>query len=370
MELYLETTGQKVIELATQTENEAGQNLKKFELENRLQKILQAIEEAKKSPLKKSIRFVFDSFCQEGKKRPLITLTKVIVSIAGLGAIYPAIVGSWACIKTLIVIPLSELESADRETAMIAAQGIGNAGMAITYMVQLHEFVFHPITRLFTKPYKATICEEIRTIYNKTLLENRADMNPEEIDFLIQRENEDLSHYNGFSVSDTINIDEIQNKIDCEIEKRLSLKNVILLTISQIKKDVQGSSWVEISLKIAKAAIVVGLAGGSSFILSVGTYGCYKPFALQSPIELESSDATKVTDAVANYANAGHGLEYVAVMGILCLKAIRSIVGSQYDKALRSQIQQVYREHIEDKSQPRDVSDLLHKRMKQELSHA
>lgn len=348
--------------------NVTGETLKQFELEKRLHAILNPIEERRKWSLKKVICLAFDSFCKEKENHPLKTLAKVTISLVGLGAIYPAVIGSWACIKTLQVIPLSDMESSDRETAMLAAQGIGNVGMAITYMVHLQEFVFHPIVQLFTDPYNQKICEEIRTIYSKALLINRARMSTEEIRFLIKRENKELSHYNGLAVSDTADVDEIQDQIDQSLKTRLSVRNIIHLTTLQIKKDVANSSWIDIATKIAKTALVVGLVGGSSFILGTGTYGCYKPFDLQDPYELESSDPKEVQDATANYANTGHGLEYLAIMGILGLEGIRSTIGGQYKTVMHQQIREVYRPLIEAKSQRKNVSDLLNKRMKQTLS--
>jgi hypothetical protein len=200
------------------------------------------------------------------------------------------------------------------------------------------------------------------------LLENRASMSPEEIDFLIQRENGDLAHYQGFPVSDLVCVDEIQDQIDSELQKKLSMRNVIGLTIGQCMEDVEHSTGAERTKKISKIVLLVGIVGVSCSILAVGTYGCFKPFDLQNPDELESSDPKKVDDAVANYANAGHGLEYVAVIGIIGFRALQSMMGDQYKKVISQQIQETYRPFIEDGAQSRDGSDLLYRRMNQALS--
>jgi len=345
------------------------EHLRDFELENRMRTILIPVEEARKWSLQKVVGKVFMSLFIEGKERPLSTIAKTTISLAGLSAIYPAAVGSWACIKTLQMIPVSDLESTDRATAALAAQGIGNAGMAITYMFHLREFVFHPISRLFITRYNKLVCKEIRDVYSKVLLKNRVRMSSEEIDFLIQRENRDLSCFNGLAISDTININVIQSDIKSKLKKRLTMKNISCLTAQQIKKDIINSSWVETLEKISQITLLVGLMGVASSILIVGTYGCYKPFALQNPVELKSFDPEQVFEATANFANAGHGLEYVAVIAVLGCTAIRLIAGDLYNKVICQEIRNVYRHYIEDRSQPRAISDLLHRHMKQEFSH-
>lgn len=300
----------------------------------------------------------------EWKKKPLDTTCKAIASLVGLSAIYPAVIGSWACIKTLFVIPISDMESHNREIAMAAAQGIGNAGMGITYITQIEEFVIHPITQLFINVFHKKICKTIKEKYQKSF--DNLDKNNEEVmNLLIQKINLQLLGYNGLTISKCFfeapiqkQVDDIQNQIDREIEEKLSLKNLVYLLPQQIKKDTQNSSWIETLKKTTKTVMTFSLIGACCCVLGIGTYGCYKPFDLQDPNELASSDQNKVKDAIANYANTGHGLEYLAVSGILTYRGIKSTVGKQYNTVMSDNIRNIYDSHIDDQPN-KEIKDIL-----------
>ncbi len=346
--------------------NEALTSSKHFNLEHRLSSEISSIEAPRKWHWKKAVNLAICSIYEEGIRRPWTTLAQGIIATVGLSAIYPNAVGSWACLKTFDVVPLSDMESSNLETAMVAAQGIGNTGMAVTYMVQLYELIFHPIFhRFISEPYNRRICHEITKAYNLAIIKANS---PCEKEFLVQRTNRELLRYGGLPLSKNINIDEIQQQINRDLKHRLRKKNIIYLTARQIKQDINTSSWEQFSAKTAKTVVIVGLVGICSAILSIGTYGCFKPFDLQNPSELESSDPHKVENAVANYANAGHGLEYVAVMGMLGFKGIQSIIGNQYKKVIHQQIHQSYMSHLVKEELSSEESNLLFQRMQQTFS--
>ena len=338
-----------------------------YEIEGQLQPLLNAIDESNKLTWKKVICLLGAALREEGEMRPMTTVVKAIVSLVGLSAIFPNVIGSLACLKTLEVIPLSDMESTDRETAMGAVQGIGNVGMTVTYITQLEEFLFHPMVLMIKKPYYKKVCEEIRAVYSRALLENRLSISPDAIDFLIERENKELAHYQGLPVSDTVQFDEIQDQLDSELEQKLSAKNIIVLTIGQSLEDMGNSSGIEKIAKVSGSILLLGLAGVSCSLLAVSTYGCFKAFDVQNFEELASTDSEEVGNAIANYANTGHGLEYIAVSGILGFKALQTIFGHSYKKVMCRQIEEVYRPHLQAK-QSQNESELLYRRMKQELS--
>lgn len=289
----------------------------------------------------------------EIQNRPCRTLAKGIIALALLSAAYPAVIGFWACLKTFQITPLGDMESSNHEVAMLAAQNIGNTGMAITYIWQLREFVWHPITHLFKEKYNEAACKEIKNHYRSI---NKHDS--DEVKSLVKSENEQLANYDGLPTAPDIYIEDIQQ----EINKNFSTRQIVYLTACQIKSDMSAASCWTIAKKTNLAFFVIALLSFSSAVLFAGTYGAYKPFALQSPFDLASSDSKKVETAVANYANVGHGLEYVATIGILTYKAMLFLFGKQYRKAMKTQINSVYNTHLQNSSLSIGASKLLEKR--------
>lgn len=336
-------------------------------IQERIDRIFEVSIDPEQWTMAKKMHLAFEALYEAGRRSPGDIITKGVISCIALSAIYPAVIGSWACLRTLELIPLRDLESTDRATAMTASQGIGNVGMAVTYMVQLEEFVFHPITHLFINEYNRRVCEEITGAYSKILLQNRVQLHPCEIDLIIERENTMLSRYNGLPIADQVDISERQEAIEKAIEQKLSLRNILPLLLTQVGEDISHSSHELIAKKTAEIVVIAGLLGFISYVLIAGTYGCFKPFSLQNPEEIGSSDQTKVQNATANYANAGHGLEYVAVLGMLFMKAMKTAVGSQYKQVVRTQIREAYLPHI--KAEVQKNSDLLYKRMAQTLAN-
>ncbi len=317
----------------------------------------------KKMSARKFTCLVKDLFYHEMKTKPWETLAKSMLSLVGLSTIYPAAIGSWACLKTFQVTPLSELESSDLPVAMSASQNIGNTGMAITYMVQLHEFVFHPITGLFKQTYNKKVCEEIRAYYSDVLEKNK--LSPIEANYLVERINKELSDYSGLPMSAKVDVNndvtELQSVIDASIEKRLSTRRIIHLTARQMKEDTFSSS--KIATKIITTVTSLGILGFCCVVLGIGTYGCYKPFDLQSPYDLASSDSKKVENAIANYANTGHGLEYVATMALIFFKTVKLLIGKHHRKVVIKQVRDAYQPSFENPELSKDTKDLLHQRM-------
>jgi hypothetical protein len=317
-------------------------------------------------PYNKVIRQALASVIEEVRTTPFIFSAKAVISLVGLAAIFPAFIGAWACLKTFQVVPLSDLESSDYSTATGAAQNIGNTGMAVTYMVQLYEFVFHPIAHLFINSYNRRVCREITEVYDRALSENQ-NFTPDQRAFLVEKKNDRLAHYHGLAEGDCLDLTQIQSQIDEEKRNRLSTVKIFRLLKRQIAVDIENSSYVNTAVKSLFIFIATGLVSLSIPILVIGTYGCYKPFVLQNPFDLASSNQSKVADATANYANTGHALEYLAVAAILSIKVVQYILRDSYHRVKNQQIQESYENALNICNPNPAVRDLFYQRMNQEF---
>lgn len=339
---------------------------RRSEIEQSLGHITQKIDVQLDRTYFKMIRQIFVSVVGELRATPLSFSAKAVISLIGLSSIFPAFIGTWACLKTLQVIPLSNLESSDYATAKAAAQGIGNTGMAVTYMVQLYEFVFHPIGHLFMHSYYRRVCKEISEVYDNVLQQNQ-QLTLEQRALLVEKKNDRLAYYYGLPEGDCVDLTEIQSNIDKEKRSRLSTGQILQHMRGQIARDFKNSSCVNKVVKAAFITLAIGLVGLSLPILVIGTYGCYKPFVLQSPFDLDSSDPVRVQDATANYANAGHALEYLAVGAILSVKVVQYILGGSYRRIRNQQIQACYENALANSNANQAMEDLFYQRMRQEI---
>lgn len=339
----------------------------RFEIAQSLSPITMEIDTQLARPYNKVIRQALASVIEEVRTTPFIFSAKAAISLVGLAAIFPAFIGTWACLKTFQVVPLSDLESSDYLTATEAAQNIGNTGMAVTYMFQLYEFVFHPIAHLFINSYNRRVCREITEVYDRVLRENQ-NLTPDQRVFLVEKKNDRLAHYHGLAEGDCLDLTEIQSQIDEEKRTRLSTGKIFPLLKRQITLDLQNSSYVNTAVKGLFIFLATGLVSLSIPILVIGTYGCYKPFVLQSPFDLASSDPLKIADATANYANTGHGLEYLAVAAILSVKVVQYILRGSYHRLKNQQIQESYENGLNICNATPAVRDLFYQRMNQEFT--
>lgn len=341
------------------------QSLKQFEMAQHMQKLLDEID---KNSQWSAIVLASRAYCEEAKNKPLLTIIKGIVSLGILSAVYPAIIGSWACLNSNRVYAVSEIGSADFDTASSAVQGLSNMGMAVTYLEQLKHFVALPMAALlFRRPYHQKICEKIIAAYNQMLLEKRALLSHEEVAFLIERENMALSRWGGLAVG-MIAIESIQQQIDQAKHDKLSIRNLVCLIGSQIGNDMRKSSCGEIITKIVKSALLISGVVAAQYPLAIGTYGSYASFMVQDATDLASANATTMANATSTHSNDGHGLEYIAVALCLNVAALKSLLGNQYKALMLKGIEEAYKPYLEDKSLPQEASDLLYRRRRQELA--
>ena len=117
-----------------------------------------------------------------------------------------------------------------------------------------------------------------------------------------------------------------------------------------IVKDAKNSSCCSILGKIAKSTVLFLGTAASSYPLAVGIYGCFKPFDLQDPNDLFSSNTTDLQNATLNYANLGHGLEYAVTGCVFAVFTLKSMMGSQSRTVMKELLDEAYDPFITDPS--------------------
>jgi hypothetical protein len=339
----------------------------KYEIEDSLAPLIEQIREEKGAQLRgrKMILLAARCFLIEAREKPWSTAAKATLVVFSTAALYPAVIGSIACMNGYRLANWNDLYSSDLDVATLASQLFSNLGQGVSFLIQgTHALIFTSCL-LGGSSCDLARYRIITGIYNQL---TQKIVSKEERDFINEMRKREFITYSNLNGIETKELKgtkliEIKKQIEEEKKTQLTYRNIVYLTACEFVQETKKYPWTS-AFKLS----LVGIATAALHPCILGTIACLDAYRVENTNDLYSSNLTVANKATATLSNTGHVIEYLAGGMALMALSSKNLLQNSYKRALLKTTNDIFNKYIRDASLTKKESDLLYEMKQKEIT--